>query len=597
MGTVGYMSPEQVRGQPARPALRHLLVRAVLYEMLTGGAPFQRETAAETMTAILRRTRRSSRRRGDGPFLPASTGSCGTASRRSRNERFQSARDLAFALESAVGRVGPGRSCCRDRRVRRSRPAPVGPLPWIFAGGLAAAAAAFAALWAARERTASDGPPTLRFTIAPPANTSFAGMVALSPDGSRLAFAASRADGRASLWIRPLDAVEPRPLDGTDGASFPFWSPDGRWLAFFAQGKLKKIEASGGTPQTLCDAPGARGGTWSPSGTILFSAFAGGEIDRVAESGGSPSPSPISSRTRGALPVAELPSRGPALSLFRALPGREGPGNPCRDRRHRGGVPDCGRRRRRRLCRAGIHPLPRRQPSHEGAFRRGTTAGHRGRLAARRGRLVGRAHDPRDRVLRLAERGPRVPDGRPLLDAARLVRTVRPRARAGRPGGGVRRAHPFAERALARAHARRARDRSRRHLGDGSRAEEPGAGRRVLALERPCDSALEPGRRSDRLREVSGRRRLSKGRGRRREREAPLFDPELHTTRLLLARREAPLLRPHGLEDVQRRHRREGSRGGREPAPVRGPDLLRVGRPPLPGRTMARVHVERVRRR
>ncbi len=289
LGTVGYMSPEQVRGLPLDARSDIFSFGAVLYEMLSGRRAFQRETAAETMTEILRGD--PSELSETGRPVSSALGRIVRHCLEKRPEsRFQSAPDLAFALESVSDRSGPAdpvaAAAAPGGRARRR----IRPLVGILAAALAAAA--LAALWAVRERAAPEGPPTLRFTIAPPANTSFAGMVALSPDGSRLVFAASKADGRTSLWIRPLDAIEPRALDGTDGASFPFWSPDGRWLAFFAQGKLKKVDVSGGTPQTLCDAPGGRGGTWSPGGTILFSAFAGGEIDRVSESGGIPSALP-----------------------------------------------------------------------------------------------------------------------------------------------------------------------------------------------------------------------------------------------------------------------------------------------------------------
>ncbi len=115
---------------------------------------------------------------------------------------------------------------------------------------------------------------TYRATIPPPPKTSysttFGGHLALSPDGRHMAFVASDSAGKDLLWVRPLNAIAGQALNGTEGASFPFWSPDNRFIGFFADGKLKKIEASGGPPQVICDASQGRGGTWNDNGIILF---------------------------------------------------------------------------------------------------------------------------------------------------------------------------------------------------------------------------------------------------------------------------------------------------------------------------------------
>jgi len=130
--------------------------------------------------------------------------------------------------------------------------------------------------------------------ILPPENTSFyfiggrAGPPAISPDGKRLAFTAVSADGKQLLWVRALNSASAQPLAGTEGASFPFWSPDSRMLGFFAQGALKKIDAGGGPAQALAGAPLGRGGSWAPDGTIIFSPSSSGAIYRVSASGGQP---------------------------------------------------------------------------------------------------------------------------------------------------------------------------------------------------------------------------------------------------------------------------------------------------------------------
>jgi Tol biopolymer transport system component len=133
----------------------------------------------------------------------------------------------------------------------------------------------------------------VRFEVQPPADVTLtpspvasAAQLALSPDGRRLAFVAARRRGASQLWIRPLDGVEAQPLPGTEGASFPFWSPDSRFIAFFAGGRLKKIDTTGGVPQVLCKAAAGRGGAWNPDGIIVFTGQANSPMSRISASGG-----------------------------------------------------------------------------------------------------------------------------------------------------------------------------------------------------------------------------------------------------------------------------------------------------------------------
>jgi len=287
MGTVGYMSPEQVRGQVVDHRSDIFSFGSILYEMLSGQRPFRRETVAETMTAILKEeppelTTLNSRASAQ---LERVVSHC---LEKRPEERFQSARDLGFALGSVspsgsrlqtaevVGmteKLGPPRLLSRER------------LPWIIGGVL------LVALLASLPFTLSyfrQGQPAdarvLKLSLLPPENTSI-DQIALSPDGRWLAFTGATG-GKVQLWIRALDSTEARAFPGTEGATYAFWSPDNRFIGFFAGGKLKKIEASGGIPATLCDARVSTGASWSRDGVILFSFLGGVGLSRVSAAGG-----------------------------------------------------------------------------------------------------------------------------------------------------------------------------------------------------------------------------------------------------------------------------------------------------------------------
>src|SRR5439155_4676879 len=163
-------------------------------------------------------------------------------------------------------------------------PPPRRALPWIVAAASLACALVLTFLYV------RQSPPierVMRYSIQAPEKTRI-DTFAVSPDGRYLAIAAG--EGKRQLWIRPLDTVAPQPLRGTDGATYPFWSPDSRSIAFFAEGKLKRIAVDGGPAQTVCDALAGRGETWSPAGVIVFAAANGGPLLRVAAVGGVPTP-------------------------------------------------------------------------------------------------------------------------------------------------------------------------------------------------------------------------------------------------------------------------------------------------------------------
>ncbi|MBI4470974.1 MAG: protein kinase [Acidobacteria bacterium] len=282
MGTVGYMSPEQVRGHATDHRSDIFSFGVILFEMLSGRRPFQGESPAEVMNAILKEETPAldQANRTMPPALERVVTHC---LEKNPEERFQAVSDVAFILEgmsglsdstSATPAPSPGRAISRQR------------LGWIVSAVAVLAAAALVLAYFPRARLEVRA---VRFFIYPPENSSFApasiSLPAVSPDGGRLAFVARTTERENLLWVRSLDAVSAQTLAGTEGASDPFWSPDSRFLGFFADGKLKKIDVSGGPPFTLCEAPTNYGGTWSRDGEIIFAPLTGA-LHRVSASGG-----------------------------------------------------------------------------------------------------------------------------------------------------------------------------------------------------------------------------------------------------------------------------------------------------------------------
>jgi len=294
MGTAGYMAPEHLKGRSVDQRSDIFSFGAILYEMLSGRRAFYGESAAETMSAILKE---------DPPELSETNKTISPALERLVNhcleknpgERFHSARDLAFALESLSGGTSLSHQATTmptwAPRLIKSREL----IAWIVAGiAVLAALIAFAMNYF---RSTPIDKRVLKLSVVAQEKTTMAmtgaTSMALSPDGRRLAYIANSA-GKDLVWVRPLDSLSAQALTGTDGvfsASNIFWSPDSRSIGFFTAGKLKKIDASGGPPQTLCDAPDARGGTWNREGVILFNPAASNQpIYRVSAAGGDPTP-------------------------------------------------------------------------------------------------------------------------------------------------------------------------------------------------------------------------------------------------------------------------------------------------------------------
>ncbi|HEY3028159.1 MAG TPA: protein kinase [Pyrinomonadaceae bacterium] len=301
MGTMGYMSPEQLRGKPADHRSDIFSFGAILYEMLSGKRAFRGGSIAETMSAILRE---------DPPDLSETNKTISPALERvvqhclekNPEERFHSARDLAFAIESLSGTAtSSGHTMAIAALTTATDGRQTTGITRLFGNARAAWIAAgllFIGLLAVLpfalthfRRTETQSPVAVRFTITRPEKVAGFNQLAISPDGRNLVFV-SFVEGKSQLWLRPLGSFTARPLPGTEDANgFPFWSPDSRSIGFQAAGKLKKIDLSDGTQQTLCDNPGSprgAGGTWNGEGTILF--FRSEGIYRISAAGGAPAP-------------------------------------------------------------------------------------------------------------------------------------------------------------------------------------------------------------------------------------------------------------------------------------------------------------------
>jgi eukaryotic-like serine/threonine-protein kinase len=287
VGTFQYMSPEQVEGKEVDGRSDIFSFGAVLYEMLTGQRAFPGKSQLSVASAILEKEPAPicSSKPMTPPALDHATRRCLA---KDPDERWQTTRDLALELKwiAESGSQSAVLAPTTERSKRRER------LAWIVAAACALAAVTLAVLhWSHTPEKFRVVRSYVKATLS--SGFLFSGQVsgfALSPDGLRLAYVALNADGKAVLWVRPLDSLQAQALAGTDDASYPFWSPDSRNVGFFAGGKLKKIEASGGPPLTLCDAPLPRGGSWSQADVILFAPNLNAPLFLVSASGGTATP-------------------------------------------------------------------------------------------------------------------------------------------------------------------------------------------------------------------------------------------------------------------------------------------------------------------
>jgi Tol biopolymer transport system component/predicted Ser/Thr protein kinase len=279
VGTLQYMAPEQLEGADADARTDLFALGSVIYEMATGRKAFEGKSQASVISAIMKADPAPISTLQ--PLAPAALDHVvQTCLAKDPDTRWQTAHDVLVELKwTAEAGSQPGAAPVALGK-KRSR------LPWIVTATACAIAIALAAS-RAREKPAEVQ--TARLLIQPPRGVTLGSedYPVVSPDGQFLVFGGTRANETKALWVRRLDSLSSQRLAGTEDGLYPFWSPDSRWIGFFAGGKLKKIQALGGPVEVLCDAPAnPEGGAWSPNGLILFTGGLDNSLWSIPDQGG-----------------------------------------------------------------------------------------------------------------------------------------------------------------------------------------------------------------------------------------------------------------------------------------------------------------------
>jgi eukaryotic-like serine/threonine-protein kinase len=298
LGTAAYMSPEQAKGKAVDRRADIWAFGCVLFEMLSGNQAFEGETVSDVLAGVIRAE-------PDWTALPTATPPeivrlIRRCLEKDPRRRLQAIGESRIAIEETLSSAGAAPPLSPPDRVGEGkREAPGGDrsplrraLPWAVAA-LAVLAAVIMAVGYLRRapqplhaiRSQISAPEKLTFAFAGPPPD---GGPVLSPDGTRMVFPAHDAQGREALWVRPMDSLTAQRLEGTEQGAFPFWSPDGSAIGFFAAGKLKKINATGGPAETLCVALNGRGGSWGRGDVIVFAPEISAGLSRVSAAGGAP---------------------------------------------------------------------------------------------------------------------------------------------------------------------------------------------------------------------------------------------------------------------------------------------------------------------
>jgi Tol biopolymer transport system component len=289
VGTFQYMAPEQVEGVEADARSDLFALGCVLYEMATGKRAFSGKSRASLIAQILEHDPEPIS--AVQPLAPrALERVVRTCLQKNPDDRFQTAHDVVLELRWIRDDVSQPEipAPLVRRRARRERAA------WGIAALAALAAIGTGIVMQRRDAGVHRDP--LRASVTPPAGTRFfftgdyGGPAVLSPDGRRLAFVVAADDGKRQLYVRSLDSSEARAIAGTDGARFPFFSPDGKSIGFFADLKLKTVDVAGGSPVVIADAGDPRGGTWNEEGVIVFAPVTREGLFRVNADGGPVTP-------------------------------------------------------------------------------------------------------------------------------------------------------------------------------------------------------------------------------------------------------------------------------------------------------------------